>query len=86
MKLEDLGNNECSSQHYKGAGDVRRTSSQDQNNSSELVYDATQTVPVVECVDSLPDGGYGWVVVICVAIINIHTWGVNSVRHLLYAR
>ena len=79
MKLDDLGNNDSSSQHNIGACDVRRTSSQNQNNSSELAYDATQTVPAVECVEILPDGGYGWVVVICVAIINIHTWGVNSV-------
>lgn len=25
-----------------------------------------------------PDGGYGWVCVLCVAIINAHTWGINS--------
>lgn len=27
----------------------------------------------------LPDGGYGWVCVACVFLINAHTWGVNSV-------
>ncbi|PSS20150.1 hypothetical protein M430DRAFT_90544, partial [Amorphotheca resinae ATCC 22711] len=25
-----------------------------------------------------PDGGYGWVCVVCVALMNAHTWGVNS--------
>jgi hypothetical protein len=31
-------------------------------------------------VDVPPDGGYGWVCVACVFLINAHTWGVNSVR------
>lgn len=30
-------------------------------------------------VDIPPDGGYGWVCVACVFLINGHTWGVNSV-------
>ncbi|GME50517.1 MFS general substrate transporter [Neofusicoccum parvum] len=25
-----------------------------------------------------PDGGYGWICTLCVALINAHTWGVNS--------
>lgn len=29
--------------------------------------------------DVLPDGGYGWVCVVCVALVNAHTWGINSV-------
>jgi len=29
--------------------------------------------------DVPPDGGYGWVVVACVSLINAHTWGINSV-------
>ncbi len=29
-------------------------------------------------VDVPPDGGYGWVCVVCVALINGHTWGINS--------
>jgi hypothetical protein len=29
--------------------------------------------------DVPPDGGYGWVCVACCALINAHTWGVNSV-------
>jgi hypothetical protein len=35
---------------------------------------ATQNKP-----DVPPDGGYGWVCVACVFLINGHTWGVNSV-------
>lgn len=30
-------------------------------------------------VDVPPDGGYGWVCVACVFLINGHTWGLNSV-------
>ena len=29
-------------------------------------------------VDEPPDGGYGWVCVICTFAINAHTWGINS--------
>ena len=29
--------------------------------------------------DIIPNGGYGWVVTFCVALINAHTWGINSV-------
>ena len=34
----------------------------------------------VNKVDNLPDGGYGWVCVVCVALVNAHTWGINSVK------
>ena len=34
--------------------------------------------------DVPPDGGYGWVCCACVFLINAHTWGVNSVRHLSF--
>lgn len=29
--------------------------------------------------DAPPNGGYGWVCVVCAALINGHTWGINSV-------
>lgn len=30
-------------------------------------------------IDVPPDGGYGWVCVACIFMINAHTWGINSV-------
>ena len=33
--------------------------------------------------DVLPEGGYGWVCVLCCFLINAHTWGINSVSHLI---
>ena len=29
---------------------------------------------------NLPDGGYGWVVVGCIFLINAHSWGMTRVR------
>ena len=34
--------------------------------------------------DAPPDGGYGWVCVACVFLINGHTWGLNSVRRSFF--
>jgi hypothetical protein len=30
-------------------------------------------------VEPPPDGGYGWICVICVFLVNAHTWGINGV-------
>lgn len=30
----------------------------------------------------IPEGGYGWVCVVCTFLMNAHTWGINSVRHI----
>lgn len=33
------------------------------------------------------DGGYGWICVVCVFLVNAHTWGINGVRfHNLQTR
>ena len=29
--------------------------------------------------DIPPDGGYGWLCVACIFLVNAHTWGLNSV-------
>lgn len=30
----------------------------------------------------IPEGGYGWVCVVCTFLMNAHTWGINSVRNI----
>lgn len=57
--------------------------------SEAAVYDdaASERIVDVEEAETLqdekdralpPDGGYGWVCVVCNALINAHTWGLNS--------
>lgn len=36
----------------------------------------TQPLPPT---DQIPDGGYGWVCVICIFLNNAHHWGIASV-------
>lgn len=43
-------------------------------------FPAQDSANVVEQEDTPPNGGYGWVCVACVFLINANTWGVNSVR------
>jgi MFS family permease len=38
----------------------------------------TSDTPASIAPDEPPNGGYGWVCTICCAIINAHTWGLNS--------
>ncbi|KAF7860628.1 hypothetical protein EAF04_008148 [Stromatinia cepivora] len=40
--------------------------------------DDPERIEVSKPIDVPPDGGYGWVCVACVFLINGHTWGVNS--------
>lgn len=39
--------------------------------------DRSQAEEKIE-VEEPPDGGYGWVCVMCTFVINAHTWGINS--------
>lgn len=32
----------------------------------------------------LPNGGYGWVCVVCAFLINMHTWGISFVSSSLF--
>ncbi len=44
-----------------------------------------ETAPVVvQPLDAPPEGGYGWVVVFALALMNGFTWGVAAVRSLGY--
>lgn len=41
----------------------------------DATHDPDQRLPES---DDPPNGGYGWVVAFCVALLNAHTWGLNS--------
>jgi len=68
--------------------DVRdnHISSLEASNSSEksAVLDIPEQglTEAAKPVDVPPDGGYGWICVASVFIINFHTWGLNSVSSL----
>lgn len=44
----------------------------------EQVERASSRAPSPIVVEEPPDGGYGWICTLCVALINAHTWGLNS--------
>ncbi|QSZ29068.1 hypothetical protein DSL72_003578 [Monilinia vaccinii-corymbosi] len=59
----------------------RRDDNTDQAISVEVpghFTDDPERVEESKPLDTPPDGGYGWVCVGCVFLINAHTWGVNS--------
>ncbi|PBP22552.1 hypothetical protein BUE80_DR006533 [Diplocarpon rosae] len=69
---EDLGGLDPESQAEEPGHDSRgseKTASAQQPESPRELVSHT---------DVAPDGGYGWLVVACVALINAHTWGINS--------
>lgn len=37
-----------------------------------------QTLELQQAPPQPPNGGYGWICALCVALINAHTWGINS--------
>ena len=41
--------------------------------------DVQVSTEAAKTADVVPDGGYGWVCVWAVSLINAHTWGLNSV-------
>ena len=48
----------------------------------ELLRNPDQPSPAAHAKDweyVPPNGGYGWVCVVCVFLINAHTWGINFV-------
>ena len=47
------------------------------NNQSDPVSDEEHVATTAKQ-DVPPDGGYGWVCVLCCFLINAHTWGINS--------
>lgn len=48
------------------------------DSNNEKQPSSSSSSPPVRDPAEPPDGGYGWVCVLCVAIINAHTWGINS--------
>ncbi|KIW84469.1 hypothetical protein Z517_03719 [Fonsecaea pedrosoi CBS 271.37] len=49
-------------------------------------YSENQTVVVQEQPrTATPDGGYGWIVTLCVAVVNAHSWGVNAAYSVFLA-
>jgi len=64
----------------KGAASATSATSDDSNNA-EVEKEAEQTLQpttTTQSQDVPPDGGYGWVCVAAVFMINAHTWGINS--------
>ncbi|KAI0866403.1 major facilitator superfamily domain-containing protein [Xylaria cubensis] len=47
-------------------------------NEAQLEQQRSQPRPQTQAQDEFKEGGYGWVVVIAVAFLNAHTWGLNS--------
>jgi hypothetical protein len=53
----------------------------DRDSEKSIASDLGRSPEETKIEDSPPDGGIGWLFVACVAVINAHTWGLNSVSH-----
>ena len=61
-------------QHDQGTSSEKTLASQDREHIGGLQNRKAPEKPI--------DGGYGWVCVGAVFLVNFHTWGLNSVRYL----
>ncbi|RDL42114.1 uncharacterized protein BP5553_02093 [Venustampulla echinocandica] len=73
MKVPKLGKPD-----RQGPGTERTMSTESKTGHNHDPEPRQEDVTNAADVDVPPDGGYGWVCVAAVAIINGHTWGVNS--------
>ncbi|KAB8291247.1 hypothetical protein EYC80_009934 [Monilinia laxa] len=64
---------ENANEYTRGSFD-KALSVEDSGHSTDDLERVDESKPV----DVPPDGGYGWICVACVFLINAHTWGVNS--------
>ena len=61
-------------------GHASETAVNNRGTAQELREPGLEAVNIVSRQDVPPDGGYGWMCVACVFLINANTWGVNSVK------
>ncbi|KAJ8061112.1 hypothetical protein OCU04_010186 [Sclerotinia nivalis] len=71
-------NNEINDANVVGNVDKYIRGPLDKTHSVEDQGHYTERIEDSKPIDVPPDGGYGWVCVACVFLINGHTWGVNS--------